>query len=64
LAPATFNSASVHEIRFSLMEMYREMPEFHLRLSKFANEEPASFIRYAALASIIPNSPFSKVAFS
>jgi hypothetical protein len=28
------------------------------------NEEPAHFIRYAALASIIPNSPFSKVVCS
>jgi hypothetical protein len=29
----------------------------------FCNEEPAGFIRYAALASIIPNSPFAKVVF-
>jgi hypothetical protein len=28
------------------------------------NEEPARFIRHAALASIIPNYPFSKVVFS
>jgi hypothetical protein len=28
------------------------------------NEEPSHFIRYAALASTIPNYPFSKVVFS
>jgi hypothetical protein len=28
------------------------------------NEEPARFIRYVVLASIIPNYPFSKVVFS
>jgi hypothetical protein len=36
-----------------------ESPIVHM-----ANKEPAHFIRYAALASIIPNYLFSKVVFS